>query len=465
MQLAYGAWTPDLATPGSGLNTCEGVTRIATGYGPFPQLSVPSGATALAAAPRGVIAVLASDGNYYQFAATASIIAKMGSDFTWSNVETGRTVPTGFDVSFCLFGEFLLNSDTSDGFKAYNIVTPAGNNAVSGAPAGAYIFSCGNVVFALRTASSTRRFGNSDFRDHTKWAGGVANGNTLDDGGGALTGGADQNNGFGLMMQEKAIRGIQWRGSQYSLPKIADGLGCVHGRTIASYNGMVAFMSEDGPVVVDGQSAPVYIGAEKVNRWLADNVGRQNFVNLQGTVDPTRKTFMWRLSEGQIMTWCWLPGLNDFTILPVSTAALSRLAIPPVTVDTLTGTVDALTGTVDSLGGGSTAPTLGGLNSALKFATFTGENMAATIETASINTMASGYITRATPIDDANAGTLQVAASDRLDADLTWETGVGKIYDGSVPLWARGHNVAFRRNITAGTDWTYAAGIDHIERR
>lgn len=462
MQLPYQSWEPDLEAPGSGLSVCEGVTRIATGYAPFPQLLAPDGAAALSGTPRGIIAVQASDGNYYQFAATASVIAKMSSTYTWSDIDTLRSVPTGEDVSFCLFGEYLLNTDTADGFKAYHVVTPAGNNAVSGAPDANFIFSCGNTVFALQDGTSTRRFGNSDFRNHTKWAGGVANGNTLDDGGGALTGGADQNNGFGLMMQEKAIRGIQWSGTQYSLPKIADGLGCVHGRTVTSFNGMVAFWSEDGPVVVDGQSAPVAIGAEKINRWAAENIGRQNFKNLQGTVDPQRKTFMWRLNEGQILTWCWLPGLNDFTILPVTTAALTRIATPPVAINSLTGTVDSLSGSINSLGS-SSAPTLGGLNSSLKFSTFSGQNMAATIETAPVNTQATGMISRATPIDDCATGTLQVGVSDRLDASLTWKTGASKVSDGSVPLRARGHNVAFRRNIPAGATWSFASGIDHLK--
>ena len=53
---------------------------------------------------------------------------------------------------------------------------------------------------------------------------------------------------------------------------------------------------------------------------------------------------------------------------------------------------------------------------------------------------------------------LLVAHSD----ELTWKTGVSKVRAGRVPLRARGVNIAFRRNIPAGSDWTYANGVDNI---
>lgn len=446
--------------PSGALHVCEGVISIAGGYGPFPQMIAAEGAEALSGQPRGAISVLASDSSWYVFIATASRIEVLQSDFTFADLETGRTVPDGEDVSFALFGEFLINTDTVDGMKAYNIVGGGTNDAVSDAPAARFAFTCGNTLFALGTPTEPRRFANSDRRNHTRWSGGVANGNTLQDGG-ALVGGADQNNGYGLLLQESAVRGIRWQGSQYSVPLIADGLGCVAARTIGSYNGKVVWWDENGPWIIEGQSAPVNLGAEKINRWAAENIGRQNFKNLQCTVDPQRQRFLWRIDDSSVLAWGWLPGLNDFTILPVQSTALARIATPAVTVDNLTGTIDDLEGTIDALGG-SSAPILGGLNSALKYATFTGPNMAATIETTVINSPESGWVNWATPVDDCATGTLQVGMSDSLSSTITWESGESKLPDGSTPQRARGFNMAFRRNFPAGAAWNYANGVDHL---
>ena len=124
--------------------------------------------------------------------------------------------------------------------------------------------------------------------------------------------------------------------------------------------------------------------------------------------------------------------------------------------------MDALSGSVDSLGG-STAPQIGGLNLSRKFATFTGSNMAATVEGAPVESPVTGLIRRATPIDDANAGTLQLGVADRLDSTLDWKSGEAKGASGTTPLRGRGKVIAFRRNVPAATTYTNINGVDHIE--
>src|SRR6478736_180586 len=156
---SWGAWRPDSPGPNGGFAaTADSVLPITMGdgrgqqaiaYGPFPQLVTPSGATALSGAPRGNISLTLDDGTYAVYFATSSTIEQLTSSYTFSAIDTGRSVTSGDDVSFAHFGSFLLNTDTTDGFKAYNVQTPAGNNTVSGAPTARFIFSCNNVVFAL----------------------------------------------------------------------------------------------------------------------------------------------------------------------------------------------------------------------------------------------------------------------------------------------------------------------------
>lgn len=465
MQVPYGQWRPDVGGPASGFaRTAEGAIPKAEasgfGYGPFPQLIAADGGEALSGDPRGIRSVQLPDTSWAVYAATGTTIEKLSSTFQWDDVETGRTVTEGDDVSMAMLGTKLLNTDTTDGMKAYDVVAGGTNDAVSGAPAARAVFVMKNVAFGLGTSAAPRRFASSDIGNHAKWSGGAANGGTLEDGGG-LIGGVDLKNGLGAMFQQNAIRSIQFGAgaSTYAVNKIADGLGCVAERTIVPWDGRCYWWADDGPWMLAANSAPVSIGADKINVWAAESIGRQNFQYLQGTVDPQRKLILWRIDESRVLAFSWTQ--NEFSILPVSTTALARIATPAVSIDNLTGTIDELVGSIDDLGG-SSAPILGGLNLSRKYATFTGTPMGVTLETCAINNPVSSLVGWVTPVDDAAAGTLQVGTSDSLATALAWESGESRLSDGRTPQRARGKSIAFRRNVPAGTAYTYINGVKDI---
>ena len=102
------------------------------------------------------------------------------------------------------------------------------------------------------------------------------------------------------------------------------------------------------------------------------------------------------------------------------------------------------------------------LDENLKYATFSGPNYAAVLESGFSNSPVTGLISWATPIDDASTGTLQLGVKNDLSDTATWKTGAAKVSAGRVPLRGRGMNIAFRRNIDAGSTWSYANGVDHI---
>lgn len=463
MQFPFTVWHPDDKNTNAGLlESVEGAVPTPGGWGPFPQLVTPDGAAALSDTPRGIKSVQKPDNSWAVYAATETTIEELQSDFTWADVETGRTVTAGDDVSMCIFGIYLINTDTTDGMKAFD-VTGGGtgtNDAISGAPSARAVCVIGNALFGLGTSSNTRRFGSTDIGNYAKWTGGAADGGTFPDGG-ALVGGIELRDRVGVLFQDGAIRGVTFGAgaSTYAINKIESDVGCVAERTICGGGGRAFWWNDDGPWAIAAGGAPVPIGADKINGWAADNIGRQNFRNLQGTVDQGRKLALWRIDESRLLAFDWLKG--EFTIIPATTTALTRIATPALSVDDLTGTVDELVGSVDDLGG-STAPQLGGLNLSRKYATFTGANMAVTLTTRPVNNPVPGLINRATPIDDANAGTLQIGVSDRLDAALTWKAGEAKQPSGTVALRGRGKNIAFRRNVPAGAAWTYINGVDHL---
>lgn len=468
--IPFAAWRPDVLGPNKPFTDVatgcvpQSASSGGVGYGPFPQLATASGAVALPAAPRGGISLQKADLSWQVFFATAATIQALQADFSWTQIEGSRTLPSGEDVSFCYFGKYLLNSDTSDGFKAYDVDAGGSNSAVSGAPAARFIFSCNNVVFALGPAGSPRRMASSDIGNHTKWTGGAANGKTFEDGG-PLVCGADMRNRTAVLFQERAIRLVTFGSgvSTYSVDNIATGRGCLHARTMATFDGRVFWFDSDGPWTMQAGSAPRPIGAEKINRWLEKNVGVSAFSDLQAVIEPTRNLVLWRIDAARALAYNWL--VDEFTILPVACSALTRISTPGVTIDSLPGTIDSLNVIIDNQDWSGNAPVLGALDPSYKFATFVGSNMAASMRTGIIHAPVSRRVRRVTPISDNPGSTITVGSAPNLHAPLSWGSPSGKIGNGTVPLDARFMAGAYQEDHAAGAVWTYANGLDYVEER
>ena len=250
MQLPYGAWRPDVT--GTALPFCAiadgvipqqmGLTQFGKptiGYGPFPSLTTSGTATALSAPAQGAAAVVQQGGTWQLYFATSTTIQMLSATYTWTNIETGRTpLASGDDVSFCRFGSKLLNTDPTNGFKAYDIETPAGNNVVSAAPTAGFVFNCNNVAFAGNCNGNNRRLQSSAVGDATNWTSGGANGKTFEDGG-KLICGFDLENSNGVVFQDSCIRTITFGNAAspalYSIQKAVDGKGAVSVRPVSMF--------------------------------------------------------------------------------------------------------------------------------------------------------------------------------------------------------------------------------------
>lgn len=467
MRAIYGPWRPDAGGPNSGFATqADGVlpqvSAAGIGYGPMPGLVTATGAEALSGAPRGIFAAQKTDGSYAIVAATSAKIELMDATYQWGDVETGRTVTTGYDVSFCQFGKYVINTDTTSGMKAYDIDLGGTNTAVSAGPAAAIVFTCNNVVFAGNTSSNPRRLQSTAIGSHTNWTTDGADGVTFSDGG-AIIGGRDLKNGTAIVFQETAMRLIQFGqgAALYSIQKVADGRGAVSDRAICAFDGMVFYLATDGfyKFTLAGGNEP--IGAEKVNRWLARQISASDYENVQIAVDPYQKIVWFRITSSLMLGYDWQ--LNEFTTAQVATSALTRIATPGTSIDSLSGTIDSLDFTLDSrvLSGGGLI--FGALDSSYKFATFSGQSVAATLETCAMAVPQLAMINWCTPDSDAATSTVAVGVADSRSASLTWKTGATRNDSGRVSTRARGKVFAFRETIPAAATWTYANGIEDIE--
>lgn len=481
--LNWGAWRPDQSGPNTGfcqiadnvLPQSAGLGQYGAqlvGYGPFPQLITTPGAGALSAAPRGNISLTLDDGTSAVFYATATTIEQLSASYTFTAIDTGRSVTTSDDVSFLHYGAFLLNTDTSDGFKAYNVETPAGNNTVSGAPSARSIFSCNNVVFALDCNGNNRRMQSSGVGDFTAWATLGADGKTFEDGG-ALVCGVDVKNGNAVIFQEDALRVVTFGNAVspalYSIAKAADGRGSVGERSVVSFDGMVFYLATDGFYRFDLTNGNTPIGAEKINRWFLAQIDNSTLDTVQGALDPKNKIVCWRFSSltnsssttfDRMICYDWQ--LNEWFTLTVTTTALARISTPGYTLDQMDsfGTLDQISLVLDDRFWQGGVPVYGALDANYEFATFSGAPAAATLQSYTATSPVNQMVRKATPISDNANSNLQLGVQYRLSDAMTWKAGVTRQRGGIVPLRGNGLNIAFQENHNAGDDWTYSNGVD-----
>jgi hypothetical protein len=461
----WGPWRPDVGGPDKPFcETAQGVVPQAAGtgmgYGPFPRLITATGAEALSGEPRGAIALQKFGGDWTVFAATGTTIEVLDGSFQWSDVETGRNVTATDDVALLHYGSYLLNSDTTDGFKAYNVESPGTNDAVSGAPAARALASCQNVVFAFDCNGNNRRMQSSRQGDYTAWKGGGADGKTFEDGG-ALIGGRDLQNGAMIVCQESAIRLVTFGvgPTLYGISKIADQRGCVADRTLTAFDGSAFWWDTDGPWQFDKrQGALIPIGAEKINRWADLNIGPSNYQYLQGTVDPARSLVIWRVNSTYALAYNWL--IKEWSVIPMATSILTRLATPAVSIDSVSATIDSTALAINARFWQGGATGLGALDTSYKFATFSGTPMAATIKSSQVSADSEPLIKWVKPVSDAANSTLAVGTGASLGGGVTFAAGVAKGSTGWTQQRARARVLQFEENISAGTSWSYSNGVD-----
>lgn len=479
MDYPFGPLAPDQyeLTPGA-MMTADGVQPLAQGYGPFPGLTVTSGATALSGAPRGLISYQTADGTWAVAGFTASTVELKATDDTWSSIDSGLSITAGDDWCALRFGTKLLYTNTTQGLRAYDVEAGGAASAVSAAKAPRWIFECGNILFGLdcldkNGARNNRLIRTTAFSDHTNWTTKGADYQPLESGG-ALIWGGRLTDTTALVLQQRAGRIIQVGGAGnvlWGTQSIFEEFGSVGAKSVVAFDGMVFWLATDG-FRMFGPGGYSQIGAGLVDQWFLDRVDQADLSLVQGSIDPFRKNVLWR--------WKRSGGVSDITFediigynwqfkrwftLTVQTSYLGYTASPAPTWDALAASVtwDTYDYIWDSrfLQGGQ--PVFGALNGDYKWGSFAGSNLAATLEGAVMANRVTGLINWAVPSDDSDDGTLQLGVKDALNDATTWKTGAAKVASGRTPQRGRGKVVAFRRNITSGSTWTYAKGVDYIE--
>lgn len=477
MQFSFGPLAPDRGAGTLGIVLeAENVLPIPDGYGPAPTMVLPGGGDALPGAPRGGITCVKRDGTTQVFWFTADAVYSQGADYTFTLVANGYTCTSGDDWSACQFGDYLLYTNTTDGLWAYDMEGGGAPSYISAAGDPRQIFVNANMVFALdcKDNSGTRNnrlIRNSDFNDHTDWSGGSADQQPLESGA-ELIAGVGLKNGAAVTFQRASMRFIQFGnaggGALYSLQEIAEGRGSVGAKSVIGFDGVVYFLSTDG-FWQFSQAGLVPIGDGFIDRYFLGLVPTLELKDVQAAIDPFRKVALWLYPAGGIIIgYCWAPSVQNRWFTWSTTATyLTRLATAGYTWDA----AGAIWATWDDTPeipfddrfwqGGQQF--LAALGADYKLYTYSGENAAATIRTATSPSPVTGLISWATSIDDCPTSQLSLGVSDALSDAITWKSAASKTSSGRAPLRGRGKNIAFEWTAPAGATWTYAKGVDHVQ--
>lgn len=483
MQFSYGPLAPDrgAGTPGICLAANNVIPQL-NGFGPRQQLVTPDMATALPAAPRGMITCLLRDGTTKVFGLTVDTLYSLGSDFTWTLIQAGYNCTSGDDWSCIQFGNYLLYTNTTDGLWAYDIENGGAPTYISAAGDPREIEVIANMVFAGDCKDNAgnrnnRLIRNSDFNDHTDWSGGAADQQPLETSG-EIRGIFNLRNGAAIVLQANALRYLQFGnaggGAMYSLQEISTERGVVGRKSCVVFDGVFYGISTNGFFRFTLANGPETIGSQFIDEQFLGRVQLSDLPKVQGAIDPARKVVLWRFPEdgdpsttvtSNMYGYRWDTPQNPWFTWTEDVAYLSRIATAGYTLEDLDafGTVDTITISWDDRFWQGGQKVFAALDPDLKYATFSGENAAPTIRTSTQNSPITTLIGWATPIDDCATSQLSLGVADALSDAITWKTTASKVSAGRVPLRGRGMNIAFEWTAPAGAAWTYAHGVTHIK--
>jgi hypothetical protein len=466
-KLTFGEWMPDQPSVSGALTDAKNVVSQAIGYGPFPTPVTFSSSNA-AENLTSLYAAKQPDGNTALFAAGASKIYTVSGVGGITQVKTGMTTGAADRVRFTQFGKVVISANNADKLQAWTLGTSTSFADLSAtAPIAKFITVVRDFVVCanlLETTQQQYRVRWSAINDETDW---TENVNTQSDyqdipDGGQIVG--IRGGEFGLVLLERAIHRMTYVGTPFifQFDNISRGKGCMVSGSIAQYQGVTFFLSDDGFYLCDGQNVTA-IGAEKVDRYFLQDASEADYGSMSAAVDPIRKLVIWNyksvngtrnliIYNFKTQKWTYGDAGTDFL------AEASTSSVTLEQLDSISASIDALTTSLDSqlfVGG---KYFLGG-TLATRVMTYTGASQTGVIATGDLDIGANSVVTLARPIVDNGSATVAIASRTLLNQGVSFNTAVAASSENRVPLRSAGRYHRLKVTPT-GNNWNNAISVD-----
>jgi hypothetical protein len=465
-RITFGEWMPDQTGLSGSLTDAKNVVSQAIGYGPFP--TPVSFSSAAAENLTSLYAAKAPDSNTYFFAAGLSKIYTVSGSGTLTQVNTGLTTGANDRVRFTQFGKSVIICNNAEKLKSWVLGTSTTFAEVAAtAPIAKFITVVRDFVVCANTLETTQqqyRVRWSAINDETDW---VENVNTQSDyqdipDGGQIMG--IRGGEFGLVLLERSIHRMTYVGTPFifQFDNISRNKGCMVSGSVAQYQGITFFLSDDGFYMCDGQQV-VPIGAEKVDRFFLSDASEANYSTMSAAIDPVRKLVIWnyqsvdatrKLMIYNFQTKKWTYGDANTDYLGEASSGASTLE----ELDSISASLDALTTSLDSLLYIGGKYFLGGTYGTRVYS-FTGASLTGSIATGDIDVGANSVVTLAKPIVDNGSGSLSVASRTLLNQSVTYGTSTAADSENRVSLRSAGRYHRLKL-VPTGANWKTAVAID-----
>jgi len=465
-RVTFGEWMPDQSGISGSLTDAKNVVSQAIGYGPFP--TPVSLSSAAAENLTSLYAAKAPDGNTVLFTAGLSKIYTVGGSGTLTQTNTGLTTNANERVRFTQFGKSVIICNNADKLKSWVLGTSSTFAEVAAtAPIAKYITVVRDFVVVANTLETTQqqyRVRWSAINDETDW---VENVNTQSDyqdipDGGQIVG--IRGGEFGLVLLERSIHRMTYVGTPFifQFDNISRNKGCMVAGSIAQYQGITFFLSDDGFYMCDGQQV-VPIGAEKIDRFFLNDASETDYSTMSAAIDPVRKLVIWNyksvdavrklmIYNFQTKKWTYGDANTDY----LGEASSGALTLEEL--DAISGSIDALTTSLDSLLYIGGKYFLGGTYGTRVYS-FTGASLTGSIATGDIDVGANSVVTLARPIVDNGSGSLSIASRTLLNQSVTYGTSTAADSENRVSLRSAGRYHRLKLTPT-GAAWKTAVAVD-----
>jgi len=466
-RINFGEWMPDQSGITGVLTDAKNVVSQSVGYGPFP--TPVSFSSAAAENLTSLYAAKEPSGTTKLFTAGASKIYTVGSTGTLTQVNTGLTTSATDRVRFTQFGKSVIICNNAEKLKSWVLGTSTTFAEVSAAaPIAKFITVVRDFVVCANTIESAvqqqYRVRWSAINDETDWTEDVNTQSDYQDipDGGQIVG--IRGGEFGLVLLERAISRMTYVGTPFifQFDNISRNKGCLVAGSIAQYQGITFFLSDDGFYMCDGQQV-MPIGAEKVDRFFLADASESDYGTMSAAIDPIRKLVIWNYKSVDAIRklmiynfatkkWTYADANTDY----LGEASSSALTLEDL--DSISNSIDALTTTLDSLRYVGGKYFLGGTYGTRVYS-FTGANLTGNISTGDIDVGSNSVVTLARPIVDNGSGSISVASRKLLNQSVTYGTSTAADSENRVSLRSAGRY--HRLNLVpTGADWKTAVAVD-----
>lgn len=460
--IALAEYMPDQGALSGGLVLARNCYPITTGYGPARDFV--SQTDALADSFRGGAAFLSADGSTRLLVGTDTGLVTLDGA-TWSDEVTGLSVAGQW--RFSQFGEYVIGVNGAE--TQVTDFALGTTSTLADAPAGWCVTVVGDYVVIGGDTGNRLSIRTSGFNDHTDWdytdPASTATYQPMLTGGEVmgLAGGE-----YGVILQRERLVRMTRTGdgtAPFAYDEISASVGCASKGSVCQLGRTVFFLSDKGFMALEDGQAVTPIGVEKVDREFVSQVARDDFDSIYSAVDPQAKLVMWCVPGRPGVVWVYNYVLKRWStvririegIFPGYTLSSSLEALAATYTD-----LDAMTISLDDPTWEGGAPRLYAVRDG-EVGSLTGDTLEAEFRGSFVQ-LASGRVARVRslrPITDAATGHSMTFDMRSRMGDAENQIAASSIRDsGIMPIRCSGRYTQPYWSIAAGTEWTFAQGVE-----